>query len=210
MSNDKLIYPSEDDIVDINVINNNFKILNEQKASLENLSDVARESSPKNIENKVVATYSSVNSIQNAVNTMNSDINNKIDTSVSTINNKINTVKNDLTSLNDINNVVNSINSVVNNINTRGNVRKVQRGVAIVEMNSTYSTMSIPLSSVDISKCLVILNGSDEIDTVNGMLTCEPYVESLSSTQLNIACRVRRTPYSGIRVYASWEVIEFY
>ena len=58
-----------------------------------------------------MATYSSVNSIQNAVNTMNSGINNKIDTSVSTINNKIdtsvstinnkiNTVKNDLTSLN--------------------------------------------------------------------------------------------------------------
>ena len=112
--------------------------------------------------------------------------------------------------VNNINNVVNSINSVVNNINTRGNVRKVQRGVEIVAMNSTYSTMSITLSSVDIGKCLVILNGSEQIDTANIMLTCEPYVESLSSTQLNIVCRVNRNPSPGAKVYVSWQVIEFY
>ncbi|MDE6181884.1 MAG: hypothetical protein K2F59_01585, partial [Eubacteriales bacterium] len=39
---------------DIRVINNNIKILQEEKANLSNLQDVAKESSPKNIENKVI------------------------------------------------------------------------------------------------------------------------------------------------------------
>lgn len=50
-------YPSENDNVDVKILNTNIKILDEKKADdatiKENLKDVAKESSPKNIENMV-------------------------------------------------------------------------------------------------------------------------------------------------------------
>ena len=176
----EIVYPTLNDVADIRVINNNIKILNEQKASLDNLENVARESSPKNIESKVVSTHSSVNSVQSAVNTMNSTINN--------------------------------INSVVNSINSKSNIKSVQRGVATLALNSNYVTNTINLSSVNSNKCMVILNGQTNGITSGGqILNFEPYVESLSSSQLKIAFRNADRHSGGtIYLYTSWQVIEFY
>ena len=179
MNDDQLIYPSEDDIVDINVLNNNFKYLNKTKLSISDLADVARESSPKNIESKVVSTHSSVNSVQNTVNTMNSTINN--------------------------------ISSVVNSINNKSNIKSVQRGVATLALNSNYVTTTISLSSVNVNKCITILNGqTNGITSVGQVLNFEPYVESLSNSQLKIAFRNTDRHSGSGSLYASWQVIEFY
>ena len=179
MNDDQLIYPSEDDIVDINVLNNNFKYLNKTKLSSSDLADVARESSPKNIESKVVSTYSSVNSVQNTVNTMNSTINN--------------------------------VNSVVNSINSKSNIKSVQRGVATLPLRYSYYTNNISLSYVNVNKCIVILNGQSNGITDGGyVLNFEPYVESLSSSQLSIAYRNTDRNSGSSYLYVSWQVIEFY
>ena len=50
---EELEYPTEDDFVDVKVLNNNTKILSEKKADIDSLLDVARESEPKAIENAV-------------------------------------------------------------------------------------------------------------------------------------------------------------
>ena len=175
----EIVYPTLNDVADIRVINNNIKILNEQKASLDNLENVARESSPKNIESKVVSTHSSVNSVQNTVNTMNSTINN--------------------------------ISSVVNSINNKSNIKSVQRGVATLALNSNYVTTTISLSSVNVNKCITILNGQTNGITSGGqVLNFEPYVESLSNSQLKIAFRNTDRHSGSGSLYASWQVIEFY
>lgn len=78
-----LQYPTEDDFVDIKVLNNNTKILNETKADISSLLDVAKETTPKNIENiakNVQSTTNAINTnitnIKNTVNTINSNVNN--------------------------------------------------------------------------------------------------------------------------------------
>ena len=50
---EELEYPTEDDFVDVKVLNNNTKILSEKKANIDSLTDVARESEPRAIENAV-------------------------------------------------------------------------------------------------------------------------------------------------------------
>lgn len=50
---EELEYPTEDDFVDVKILNNNTKILSEKKANIDSLIDVARESEPKAIENAV-------------------------------------------------------------------------------------------------------------------------------------------------------------
>ena len=163
--------------------------LNNVESSLNNLFDVAKESSPKNIENKVT------------------DINNRIlttatQTSVNSMQNTVNTM----------NSTISNINSVVNSINSKSNIKSVQRGVATLALNSNYVTNTISLSSINSNKCMVILNGQTNGITSGGqILNFEPYVESLSSSQLRIAYRNSDRHSGGtIYLYTSWQVIEFY
>lgn len=78
-----LQYPTEDDFVDIKILNNNTKILNETKADISSLLDVAKETTPKNIENitkNVQSTANVINTnvanIKSTVETINSNVNN--------------------------------------------------------------------------------------------------------------------------------------
>ena len=61
-SSDTIHYPSENDYVDVKILNTNIKILDEKKANLENLNNVAKERSKyaienmiKNIDNKITS-----------------------------------------------------------------------------------------------------------------------------------------------------------
>lgn len=78
-----LQYPTENDFVDIKVLNNNTKILNETKADISSLLDVAKETTPKNIENIAKNVQSTTNTIstnvaniKSTVATINSNVNN--------------------------------------------------------------------------------------------------------------------------------------
>ena len=53
-------YPLENDFVDIKVLNNNTKILDDKKANTADLKDVARESQPRAIENGITSIKNSV------------------------------------------------------------------------------------------------------------------------------------------------------
>ena len=162
--------------------------LNNVESSLNNLFDVAKESSPKNIENKVT------------------DINNRIlttatQTSVNSMQSTVNTM----------NSTINNINSVVNSINNKSNIKSVQRGVATLPLRYSYYTNNISLSYVNVNKCIVILNGQSNGITDGGyVLNFEPYVESLSSSQLSIAYRNTDRNSGSSYLYVSWQVIEFY
>ena len=98
---DEIRYPTEDDLVDIKVLNNNIRLLDEQKIGGADLQNVAKETSPKNIENIVKAT-------QNTTNTINSN--------VSTISSNISTIKSTTTT---INSNVNTANANINAIKTK-------------------------------------------------------------------------------------------
>ena len=49
----ELEYPTEEDFIDIKVLNNNTRLLNEKKVDIESIENVARESTPMAIENAV-------------------------------------------------------------------------------------------------------------------------------------------------------------
>ena len=93
-----------------------------------------------------------------------------------------------------------------------GAVKSVQRGVATLPIGYSSYTNTISLSYVNVNKCMVILNG--QINGVAGggqILNFEPYVESLSSSQLRIAYRNIDGHSGGTTyLYTSWQIIEFY
>lgn len=114
-------YPTEDDFVDIKVLNNNIRLLDEQKVGGTDLQNVAKETTPKNIENIVKAT-------QNTTNTINSNVS-SIKSTTNTINTNVSNIKS----------TVDTINSNVNNINS--NIATNLQGVA--KERSQYSIEDI-------------------------------------------------------------------
>lgn len=71
---DEIRYPTEDDLVDIKVLNNNIRLLDETKAGGTDLKNVARETTPKNIENGISNLKRTVDTINSNVNSINSNI----------------------------------------------------------------------------------------------------------------------------------------
>ena len=182
-------------------------------------ADVYNNRFKKLIQNDVYLN-SEINKVGSQLNNLESSLNNlsdvaresspkNIESKVVSTHSSVNSVQ---STVNTMNSTINNISSVVNSINNKSNIKSVQRGVATLALNSNYATNTISLSSINSNKCMVILNGQTNGITSGGaVLNFEPYVESLSSTQLRIAYRNSDRHSGGtIYLYTSWQVIEFY
>lgn len=116
-NNSELEYPKEDDYVNIKVLNNNTRLLDEQKANVGDIQNalvgVAKESSEKNIENivkdvqakantinsNVATNKANIENIKNTVNTVNGNANN-INSVVGQLKTKIDTLETKITNIN--------------------------------------------------------------------------------------------------------------
>ena len=192
---DEIRYPTEDDLVDIKVLNNNIRLLDEQKAGGADLQNVAKETTPKNIENIVKST-------QNTTNTINANITN-IKSTVDTINSNVNNINSNVgsnlqnvakernqysienktdeilsylqnvakeTTPKNIENIAKNIQDNVQTlINTKGTIKSIQVINGQFEGTSEISK-SISITPVDISKTIVIAQGG------GGITSAGPYI----------------------------------
>ena len=181
-------------------------------------ADVYNNRFKKLIQNDVYLN-SEINKVGSQLNNVESSLNNlfdvakesspkNIESKVVSTYSSVNSVQN---TVNTMNSTINNINSVVNSINSKSNIKSVQRGVATLPLRYSYYTNNISLSYVNVNKCIVILNGQSNGITDGGyVLNFEPYVESLSSSQLSIAYRNTDRNSGSSYLYVSWQVIEFY
>ena len=92
------------------------------------------------------------------------------------------------------------LNSVYNTVTVTGNipsVKSVQRGFI-----DAFTGPSITISSVNVNKSIVIINGGGFINGTNNITVYPPCLSSLTSTSITIM---------GVYNTAiSWQVIEFY
>lgn len=151
-------YPELDDFVDVRVLNNNTKLLDEKKVDLvqfnelvsDNLDGVAKESSAYNIEdgiNNIKSTASNiedgVNNIKTTASTINSNVN-TINTNVSTINTNVSAIKTTTTTTNTN---VNAINSTTSTINT--NVNAITDTLKNVATTTNLTSLESKISDID-------------------------------------------------------------
>ena len=188
---DEIRYPTEDDLVDIKVLNNNIRLLDEQKAGGADLQNVAKETTPKNIENIVKniqsttnAINSNVTNIKNTVNTINSNVNNinsnvgsnlqqvakersqySIEDKADEILSKSEDIILETTPKN-LENIVQQISTNVQTlVNAKGIIKSIQRiRGALYVSNQKEKTISI--TPVDISKTIVITQGGKTFNTI--------------------------------------------
>lgn len=118
---DELEYPLEDDFINIKVLNNNIKLLNEKKASISNLEDTARETQKLIIENTVKSIDRKVANIGNDLesklqNVARENSRFKIENTSLDILSK---VRNLITETSGIRSISNTINSTVNTIRSK-------------------------------------------------------------------------------------------
>jgi hypothetical protein len=143
--------------------------------------------------------------IQNVIKkSINSDTNTPLDSSILT---KYTTLVNTLSSINT--NVSNTNTNVTNSV--KGMVKSIQRGIV---GKSGTSDVSVTISSVTPSRCIVIINGGVAASYYNfggSFVGTHAYVSSLSATTLAIGGGVCQ--YNGADVWygstISWQVIEF-
>lgn len=84
-------------------------------------------------------------------------------------------------------------------------IKSIQRGV--VTFPSDSETVSITISSVDVSKTIVIIDGTSVLNSGLGV-THVPYLDSLTSTTLRL--RTKKYSSSGNSYYpVSWQVVEY-
>lgn len=168
-NNDSIQYPSLNDIADIRVINNNIKILNEQKANLDNLSNVARESSPKNIENTINTMNTKLSSV--AIETSPKNIENLIKSINTKISNTTNIIKSvqrgvrNFTSTSSQSISISTINPQKSIVILNGGVdQNVQSSIGIIVTSATPYLLSLSSSSISIG--ISVYNGSSWANTL--------------------------------------------
>lgn len=186
---DEIRYPTEDDLVDIKVLNNNIRLLDETKAGGTDLENVARETTPKNIENIVKATQSTtstinsnVSNIKSTVDTINSNVNNinsnissnlqgvakersqySIEDKTKEISTKTDTI---ITNLQNVaketspKNIENMIKQVQTNVQTLLETKGSIKKVQRISGNFNSDTpLTVSIDAVDLNKTIVIPQG---------------------------------------------------
>lgn len=100
---------------------------------------------------------------------------------------------------------------IINLIKNKGTVKSVQRGVTTLQ-NSLNGAAQVSISSVNPSKCLVILDGSIQPSAITDM-AYTPYVYALAATQLTIKANdeTMTTAQPVLdKAKISWQIVEFY
>ncbi|WP_250277203.1 hypothetical protein [[Clostridium] colinum] len=175
---DKLEYPLEDDSIDIKVLNNNTRLLDEKKANISSLENVARESSPMDIENNIKSVSSKVDAISDRVNRLPGAINNNT-TNLQKLN----------TSTQDLQNKVTEISTQVGNLgkklNNLSSVKKVQVFNGSFSNRRDMDSKSITINSVDVNKTLVLTNCLSNDTTNNDNTEIIAYLYNASTLRFN-------------------------
>ena len=118
---DELEYPFESDYVNVKVLNNNTKLLDEKKANISDLADVSRETEKLIIENTVKSINQKVGNIGNDLDSKLKDVARessklKIENTLLDILSKVGSL---ITETSSIKSLLNTINSTVNTIRSK-------------------------------------------------------------------------------------------
>lgn len=130
-----------------------------------------------------------------------------IKTAVDNVNANVDTVGADVKAINtrttSMQTTLNNVNSQTNAI-PKGAVKSTQRGSIYFGFNEPSSPKSVPISSVNPAKCLVIITGAWHEGGMTTDKAVGAFGHTISSTILSI------TSLSRSQSTAYWQVIEFY
>lgn len=94
---------------------------------------------------------------------------------------------------------------IKNSLGNTGVVKSVQRGVKSINFATDTMPNTIPISSVNTSKSIILITVSDDITTSNSRYSSGVAVSSFTSTSFALGAL-----HLVGKVYVSWQVIEFY
>ncbi len=200
-----LIKPSEDEFYDINIFNENANIIDTQlqanRTNIENLSrEISVEIQEVNIKIGETTDDSTKSTIFGGLGKLHSYLSATIKPILDTIKGYTDTIEttqnNHTTTLSTINTNVNTIKS--NTTNTSA-IKSVQRGLYLKQSGPT--TWDIPISSVNVNKSTIKLNG---FKTQGNSWYQMPYLYLASATKIEGA-----SYGNGGEMVISWEVIEY-
>lgn len=170
LQSNNIYYPKKTDYVDIDVLNNNTKILDEKKLEKSDLSDIAKENTSQRIEDKVSGLESKLNSSLSGVAKERSayNIENKVDSLESKLNSGLSGVAKENTSnqiLTGVSNIKNVVNSSLNGVAKERSTYNIENKVNSLEskLSSLESKLNSLSNNIKPSGVKAVYRGSSSI-----------------------------------------------